>query len=87
MKSSWRTTLFGIASILGALAALAHAGANGTITQADLTTFLTAVTTGVGLLFARDHSVSSEEAGATPAQKAAVQSIATQAATTPTKTT
>jgi len=83
MKSSWKTSLAGLSGILVALGALVHAGSTGTITMTDLTTFITSLTTGIGLLAARDNSVSSEEAGATPAQKAAVSSIATAAVTPP----
>jgi predicted Zn-dependent protease len=84
MKSSWKTSLAGVASILTGLLALVHSGQNGTITTADITTALTAITAGVGLIFARDNNVSSEEAGATLQQKAVVQSIADAAQTAPT---
>ena len=83
MKSSWRTSLAGVASILTGLIALVHAGQNGTVTADTLTVAGTSIAGGIGLIFARDHSVSSEEAGATPAQKSAVQAIATAASTTP----
>jgi hypothetical protein len=84
MKSSWKTSLAGVASILTGLLTLVHSGQNGTITTADMTTAFTAIIAGVGLIFARDNNVSSEEAGATLQQKAVVQSIADAAQTAPT---
>ena len=83
MKSSWKTSLAGVAAILTGLLALVHAGQSGTITADTLTTAIAGFTTGIGLLFARDHDVSSEEAGATPAQKSAVQASADTAASAP----
>lgn len=80
MKSSWKTSLAGVASILTGLLALIHSAQNNTITTSDITVALTAITTGIGLIFARDNNVSSEQVGATPEQKSAVQAIATAAA-------
>ena len=86
LGTSWKTSLAGVATILIALGTLIKAGSDGTITTAQITGFATAITAGLGLIKARDHDVSSEAAGVTPAQKSAVQAIATQAQTTPTKT-
>ena len=73
----------GIGTILGGLGALAIAGSHGTITTDTLTIAGASITTGLGLIFARDNDKSSESQGATPAQQAAVQSIAASAAVVP----
>jgi hypothetical protein len=86
LGTSWKTSLAGVATILIALGTLIKAGSDGTITTAQITGFATAITAGIGLIKARDSGVSSEEEGATPAQKQAVANIATAAQTTPTKT-
>lgn len=83
MKSSWKTSLAGVASILTGLLALVHAGQGGTITTSDITVALTAITTGVGLLFARDNNVNSEMVGVAPAQLVAAQAVHDAAAATP----
>jgi predicted transcriptional regulator len=60
MKSSWKTTLFGALAI-----------AAGTIVAADFGPLVTKIAvcvgssaTGIGLLFARDNNVTSEQANA-----------------------
>lgn len=64
MFRSPKTTLAGIGAILTALGAgvsqYAEAGANGI----DWATLIPAIVIGVGLITARDNSVSSEKAGA-----------------------
>lgn len=64
---SWRTTLSGIAGILGlvcvALAAQFDADPS---TVANWQLVIPSVITAVGLLFARDNRVSSEQAGIKP---------------------
>lgn len=60
---SWKTTIGGVGMILGALAGLLVAFANGSLTTEALTAAGTAIAGGVALLAARDNSVSSEDAG------------------------
>lgn len=58
MQSSWRTTGFGIATIVAALAGAAKAFLDGDpMTNPDWTTLIAALTAGVGLIKAKDHSV------------------------------
>lgn len=83
MKSSYKTTTAGIASILAGLALLVICSWKQNLTAENMTLAMGALTGGIGLIFARDNDVSSEEAGATPAQKAAVQSIAAAATASP----
>lgn len=59
---SWKTTLGGIASLLSGLAGLAHAVSVGD--YSNLPVLLAAITSGAGLIFARDNKVTSEQAGA-----------------------
>jgi len=62
---SWKTTVLGIAGILSALCSVATSLLDGnTATNPDWTITVTAITTGFGLIFARDNGVSSEQAGA-----------------------
>lgn len=60
---SWKTTITGILTIVVALGA---AGLNylKTGTLPDLALLTTAITSGIGLIAARDNGVTSEEAGA-----------------------
>lgn len=73
MKGSWKTTLTGIAGILGGLLAIVNMARSGTFDSTQLTVAIGLIGTGATGLFSRDNSVSSEEVGATPQQKAAVQ--------------
>ena len=61
MKSH-RTTLAGIAAICTAAAAVLPGLAEGS--TVDWTSVVAAVVSGVGLIFARDNKVTSEQAGA-----------------------
>lgn len=64
-KTSWKTTAGGVAAILAAVGGAITALTDGNpSTNPDWSTVIAAVTAGLGLLFARDHNVSSEEAGA-----------------------
>lgn len=65
MKSSWKTTLAGIAAIMTAGGAALTALTDGNpATEPDYAALIAAVMAGVGLLFARDNGVTSEQAGA-----------------------
>jgi len=65
MKKSWKTTAGGISAILAAIAGAANLMLdNNPATNPDWSVVIAAVTTGFGLIFARDNNVSSEEAGA-----------------------
>lgn len=61
---SWKTTVTGIAAVLtavgAALTALFDADPS---TNIDVTTTASAIMAGIGLIFARDNNVSSEDAG------------------------
>lgn len=64
MKGIWKTTLFGILTLLSAIAAFGKALLDGDpTTQPDFEAILAALA-GIGLIFARDNGVTSEEAGA-----------------------
>ena len=58
---SWRTTLAGTAAILAAMAHVADCLGNGK--PIDWTLTIGGITTGAGLLAARDNRVSSEDVG------------------------
>lgn len=63
MKGSWKTTVLGVATLIGALAMAAVALLDSNPdTMPDFTSVLAAFT-GLGLVFARDNNVSSEDAG------------------------
>lgn len=62
-KTSWKTTLSGIAVILGALASALKTGLDGDWPTA-ITALVTGIPAGVGLIAARDNDVTSEQAGA-----------------------
>lgn len=59
---SWKTTAAGLAAVLSALAHIADGIANGK--PIDWTVSIAGITSGIGLLFARDNKVTSEQAGA-----------------------
>lgn len=59
---SWKTTLTGIGAVLGGIAIGLKAIAVGDFSK--LPEVIAAVTAGIGLIAARDNSVSSEAAGA-----------------------
>lgn len=62
---SWKTTLSGVAGILGLLGtALAAQFDNDPNTVAQWSVVIPAIITSAGLLFARDNNVTSEAAGA-----------------------
>lgn len=64
-KGSWRTTLSGVLTIVGALCAAGLALLDGNDqTNVDVPLLITALTAGVGLLSARDNKVTSAAAGA-----------------------
>lgn len=63
-ESSWKTTVAGIAAIAGGISALCKAISEGSWDTTVMITAASAISTGVGLLFARDHKVSDEQAGA-----------------------
>lgn len=59
---SWRTNLSGLLTIIATLGHVADSILNGK--PIDWTIAMTGMTTGIGLLTARDNKVSSEAAGA-----------------------
>ena len=62
---SWKTTAAAIAGVLSAVLVQVQYGLDGDpATVVDLPSLVPVLTVGVGLLFARDSDVSSEEAGA-----------------------
>jgi hypothetical protein len=71
MKSSWKTSLGGIGMIAGGIASGCHALQQKPIDSNSLAAAATAIAGGFGLLFARDHSVSDEDAGQAPVQRQA----------------
>lgn len=64
-KASWRTSMLGIFTILAALGSAGKAYLDGNPdTNPDWLVLSAAITTGWGLICARDEKVSSEAAGA-----------------------
>jgi hydrogenase/urease accessory protein HupE len=65
MKTSWKTTTAGVAGIAIAILSVAQATLDGDpLTVPNWEAAIAAVVTGLGLLFARDNNVTSEQAGA-----------------------
>ena len=65
IKGSWKTTLAGVGAIITALGAALNALTDGNPdTTVNLSTTLTAITAGIGLIMARDNDKSSEDVGA-----------------------
>lgn len=63
--ASWKTTVTGICTIVVAIGAAIKALVDGDAsTNPDWPTVISAVTAGIGLIVARDNSVTSEQAGA-----------------------
>lgn len=64
MKKSWKTTLFGAGGLIGIWTPVLCALLDGEVsTVPDYTTAITLSLPALGLLFARDNSVSSAAAG------------------------
>lgn len=62
---SWKTTVAGIAAALAAVASAAQLYFDGDpLTNPDYTAVLAACAAGIGLIFARDNGVTSEQTGA-----------------------
>lgn len=65
MTSSWKTTLFGVGGLLTVIAAALSALLDGKPeTNPDWTSVIASASACIGLLFARDNKVTSEQAGA-----------------------
>jgi hypothetical protein len=65
MSASWRTTLFGVGGVLTVVVAALNAIFDGNpATNPDWTSVIASLSACIGLLFARDHKVTSEQAGA-----------------------
>lgn len=60
---SWKTSLAGVSTVLGGIAALAAMVAKGNYDGAGISAAIAAITSGFGLMFARDNKVSSEDVG------------------------
>lgn len=64
---SWKTTLSGVLTILGALIVAGKSLLdNDPSTNPDISALMLAITAGAGLIAARDNGVTSEQAGAKP---------------------
>lgn len=67
MKGSWKTTAGGVGTILAAVGgALTMLFDGNPATNPDWTIVIAAVTTGLGLIFARDNNKTSEQVNAGP---------------------
>ena len=65
ISKSWKTSMGGIASLLASLSSAAHLLHQGNFNFGDpnWTAAIAGIAAGISLLFARDHNVSSEQAG------------------------
>lgn len=61
--ANWKTTSAGILALVTALTRLGFAVKQGGLTEEAITTSAIAILSGIGLLFARDYNVSSEQSG------------------------
>lgn len=61
MNTSWRTTTTGIVTVLIAVCNFVLGMVNNT--PVDIATTIAAITSGLGLVFARDNKVTSEDVG------------------------
>lgn len=59
---SWKTTLTGVGTVLASVAAICKGVAIGD--YAVIAASIGGITSGIGLIFARDNGVTSEQAGA-----------------------
>lgn len=64
---SWKTTLAGISALLSVAVHVIGALVNGT--AIDTAVVVTGISTGIGLLFARDNNKTSEDVGAVTTPK------------------
>jgi hypothetical protein len=68
---SWKTTMAGILAIVGGVTGLIFAVTSHTINQATVTGAVTAILTGIGLIFAKDFNVTGgtnpQDGGTVPA--------------------
>jgi hypothetical protein len=61
--TNWKTTSTGLISIAGAITLIAFAIKQGDLNEEKVMAAVTALTAGVGLIFARDYDKSSEQTG------------------------
>ena len=65
MKGSWKTTATGVATILVAVGTAVKALTDGDpATNVNFEVTITAISAGIGLIFARDNNQTSEDVGA-----------------------
>lgn len=62
LKGSWKTTLAGVGAVLSVIVHVINCLTAGT--PIDFTVVITGITTGIGLIFARDNNKTSEQVGA-----------------------
>ncbi len=60
---SWKTTTAGILAVVGGIVRFYFAVKAGQVTEEAITTSLTAILSGIGLIVARDNDKSSEDVG------------------------
>lgn len=63
-QGSWKTTSTGLVTILGGIVRLCFAVKAGNVTEEAVMTTLIAIVTGLGLIYARDNNVTSEQVNA-----------------------